>query len=124
MQIGGTKYPVHPIGPQDASQFWLNLQKAAGKLGSSLESIGITYDEFLNNASGTTNRRLFIVAMDLEKVLEAGYSGADLGSGKAMLFDFKHVGTGTESTQAKRVHCLMVHEAAISISEAGGQVSS
>ena len=57
MQVGGAKYPVHPIGPQDASQLYLNLVKSAGKLGSTLEPIGISFDEFLN--AGAENRKLF-----------------------------------------------------------------
>ena len=70
MQVGGTKYPVHPIGPQDAAQLYLNLVKSAGKLGSTLESIGISLDEFLN--LGDADRKLFVLSCDLEKVLEAG----------------------------------------------------
>ena len=65
MQVGGVKYPVHPIGPQDSAQLYLNLVKAAGKLGSSLESIGITHEEFLN-ASSDASRKLFALSMDLE----------------------------------------------------------
>ena len=34
MQVGGVKYPVHPIGPFDGAQLYMNLVKAAGKLGS------------------------------------------------------------------------------------------
>ncbi len=93
-------------------------------MGSSLESIGITYDELLNNAATSTNRRLFIVAMDLEKVLEAGYSGVDTGGGKALLFDVKNLISGTDATTiATRCDIIMHHEAAISITESGVHVS-
>ena len=116
MQVGGVKYPVHPIGPQDGARLYLNLVKAAGKLGSSLESIGITLEEFLN-ASSNASRKLFALSMDLEKVLEAGYSGVDTGSGKALLFDVKNMG------DVKRCDIIMHHEAAISILDSGVQVS-
>ena len=59
MQVGGVKYPVHPIGPQDEAQLYLNLVKAAGKLGSTLDSIGISLDEFLN--VGGAKRKLFVL---------------------------------------------------------------
>ena len=116
MQVGGVKYPVHPIGPKDEAQLYLNLVKAAGKLGSNLDSIGISLKEFLN--AGDADRKLFALAMDLEKVLEAGYSGVDTGGGKALLFDVKGMGLTTG-----RCDIMMHHEAAISIMESGVQVS-
>ena len=117
MQVGGVKYPVHPIGPKDSAQLYLNLVKAAGKLGGSIESIGITLEEFLN-ASIDPSRKLFALSMDLEKVLEAGYSGVDTGGGKALLFDVKNMGS-----DVARADIIMHHEAAISIMESGVQVS-
>ena len=119
MQVGGVKYPVHPIGPQDSAQLYLNLVKAAGKLGSSIESIGITLEEFVNasTAADGASRKLFALSMDLEKVLEAGYSGVDTGGGKALLFDVKNMG------DVKRCDIIMHHEAAISILDSGVQVS-
>ena len=67
---------------------------------------------------GAADRKLFALATDLEKVLEAGYSGVDTGGGKALLFDVKNMGT-----DAKRCDVIMHHEAAISIMESGVQVS-
>ena len=60
---------------------------------------------------------MFALSMDVERVLEAGYSGIDTGSGKALLFDIKGM------VGAARVDILMHHEAAISIMESGVQVS-
>ncbi len=93
------------------------MVKAAGKLDSELETVGISLDELLNNAGGTA-RKLFILAMDLERVLEAGYSGVDTGGGKALLFDVKGM-----TTACKRVDIVMHHEAVISIMESGVHVS-
>ena len=84
MQVGG-------------AQLYLNLVKAAGKLGSTLDSIGISLDEFLN--SGAAKRKL-------------------TGGGKALLFDVKGM-----SEAVKRCDVIMHHEAAISIMESGVQVS-
>ena len=81
-----------------------------------MDSIGISLDEYLN--TGGPKRKLFALAMDLEKVLEAGYSGVDTGGGKALLFDVKGMGEAV-----KRCDVIMHHEAAISIMESGVQVS-
>jgi len=122
IQVGGKKMPVTPIGPRDAAQFWFALQKAAGVVGTSVMPIGITYDEFLNISS--SGKRSFIYATDLEKVAHAGYSGEDFGGGRALLIDMKNVGTeGDTQTQATRCHVLLVHEAAMSITESGVMVT-
>ena len=73
--------------------------------------------EFLNRDT-ETNRKLFVLAMDLEKALEAGYSGVDTGGGKALLFDVKGMGN-----TVTRCDIIMHHEAAISILESGVTVS-
>ena len=123
IQIGGRRVPQQPIGPRDAAQLWFALQKAAGVLGSSVMPLGITYQEFLNtDANGL---RKFIYATDMEKVLHAGYSGEDFGGGRALLIDMKGVGDhGAPASQATRCHVLLVHEAAMSISESGVEVTS
>ena len=124
VQIGGRKVPQQPIGPMDAAQLWFALQKAAGVVGSNLAPLGMTYQEFLNTDT-RGNKRSFIFATDMEKVINAGFSGEDFGGGRALLIDMKGVGThGTESTEATRCHVLLVHEAAMSISESGVQVTS
>ena len=61
----------------------------------------------------------------MERVLEAGYSGLDFGNGNSLLLEFKNVGSPTEdATHAKRLHVLIVHEAVVSITDGGVQVSS
>ena len=57
--------------------------------------------------------------------IRAGYSGEDFGGGCALLLEFKGVGTATDPTKhAKKCHVLIVHEAAVSITDSGVQVSS
>ena len=123
-QIGGKRLIINPIGPQDSAQMYHNLQKAVGILGSQMASTSITHSEYLN-VSPDTERKAFILAADCEKVLEAGYSGLDFGNGNALLLEFKNVGDPTlDTTHASRVHILVVHEAAVSITDSGVQVSS
>ena len=127
VQIGGRKIPHGAsIGPMDSAQLWFALQKAAGVQGSSIAPLGMTYQEFLNTDT-RTGKRSFIYATEMEKVISAGFSGEDFGGGRALLIDMKNVGTdgpGAENTRATRCHVLLVHEAAMSISESGVQVTS
>ena len=89
-----------------------------------MASISITQEEYLN-LSSNTERKAFVIGADMEKVLEAGYSGEDFGGGRSLLLDFKGVGPPTDPTKhAKRCHVLIVHEAAVSITDAGCSVSS
>ena len=101
-----------------------NLQKAVGILGSQMASTSITFNEFLN-VSHDTERKAFVLAADLERVLEAGFSGQDLGNGNTLILEFKNVGAATpDTTHASRVHILLVHETAVSVTDSGVQVSS
>ena len=110
--------PQQPVGPRDAAQFWFALQKAAGVVGTSVMPLGITYEEFLNVA--TSGKRSFLYATDMEKVLHAGYSGTDFGGGRTLLIDMKNVGSeGDTASQSTRCNVLLVHEAAMSITESG-----
>ena len=92
-------------------------------VGSSVMPIGINYFEFLN-IDARSEKRSFIYATDMEKVSNAGYSGEDFGGSRALLIDMKNVGTSIVASQATRCHVLMVHEAAMSISESGVTVVS
>ena len=67
-------------------------------------------------------KKAYALGFELERVLEAGYTGRDTGGGKALLFDVRKMGS-SETDMAKRVDVLMHHEAAISIYDSGVQVS-
>ena len=58
-------------------------------------------------------------------MFSSGFTGEDFGGGRALLIDTKNVGSPrAENTQATRGHVLLAHEAAMSISESGVQVTS
>ena len=123
-QLGGKRLIINPMGPHDVAQMYHNLTKAVGILGSQMASTSITLEEYLN-VSSDSERKAFILGADMERVLEAGYSGLDFGNGNALLLEFKGVGSPTEdSTHAKRLHVLIVHEAVCTITDGGVQVSS
>ena len=103
--IGGKRLIINPIGPKDSAQFYHNLLKAAGLWDSQLASTSITHEEFLG-ISKSSERQIFCIAQDTEKVLEAGYSSEDFGGGRALLLEFKGVGPAFDPTQhAKKSPC-------------------
>ena len=57
----------------------------------------------------------------MEKVLHAGYSGEDFGGGRQLLIDVKRCGNSAD--RPHRVHVLLTHETAMSVTESGVMVS-
>ena len=97
--------------------YW-RLQQAAGA--SLLSPLGITFAEFLNTDE-SSNRQSFIAALDCEKVAHAGFTGEDFGGDRQLLIDFKRCGTNADKPD--RVHVLLIHETAMSVTESGVMVS-
>ena len=97
--------------------YW-RLQQAAGA--SLLSPLGITFAEFLNTDL-SSNRKSFLLALDTEKVSHAGFTGEDLGGGRQLLIDVKRCGNATD--HPARVHVLLIHETAMSVTESGVMVS-
>ena len=116
--LGGKKLTTFPVGPRGAAEMYWRLQQASGA--SLLSPLGITFEEFLN-LDEVSNRKSFIAAFDLEKVSHAGFTGEDFGGGRQLLIDVKNCGDAHESPD--RVHVLLIHETAMSVTESGVMVS-
>ena len=82
--------------------------------------LGITFAEFLNTDE-SSNRKSFLLALDLEKVSHAGFTGEDMGGGRQLLIDVKRCGDNVDHPD--RVHVLLIHETAMSVTESGVMVS-
>ena len=69
--------------------------------------------------------KVTVKSSQAQELLEAGNSGDDFGGGRALLLEFKGIGPALDDTKhAKKVHVLIVHEASVSITDSGVQVSS
>ena len=64
-----------------------------------------------------------MIALDVEKVSHAGFTGEDMGGGRQLLIDIKNCGTAAENDHPNRVHVLLIHETAMSVTESGVMVS-
>ena len=97
--------------------YW-RLQQATGA--TLVTPVGITFEEFLNIDEASHNQS-FMLALDMEKVSHAGFTGEDTGGGRQLLLDFKRVGDNDD--KPNRCHVLLIHETAMSITESGVMVS-
>ena len=97
--------------------YW-RLQQAAGA--SLLSALGITWAEFLNTDE-SSERKSFLLALDMEKVSHAGFIGEDMGGGRQLLIDVKRCGDVND--HPNRMHVLLIHETAMSVTESGVMVS-
>ena len=85
-----------------------------------LSPLGITFSEFLNTDL-SSNRKSFLLALDMEKVSHAGFTGEDLGGGRQLLIDVKRCGNNADHPD--RVHVLLIYDTAMSVTESGVMVS-
>ena len=120
--MGGKKLTTFPVGPSAAAEMIWRLKQAAGNADAFISPIGITYEEFLN-IDRESYQKNFILGQDCEKVNHAGFTDEDFGGGRALLLDFKGCGTVAADDHPSRVHVLLVHETAMSITESGVLVS-
>ena len=81
--------------------YW-RLQQAAGA--TLLSPLGITFAEFLNSDE-SSNRKSFLLSLDMEKVSHAGFTGEDMGGGRQLLIDVKRCGDNVDHPD--RVHVLL-----------------
>ena len=116
--LGGKKLTTFPIGPRGAAEMYWRLQQAAGA--SLLSPLGITFAEFLNTDE-SSDRKSFLLALDMEKVSHAGFTGEDMGGGRQLLTDVKRCGNNVDHPD--RVHVLLIHKTAMSVTESGVMVS-
>ena len=111
---------VFPVGPNGAAEMYWRLQQAAGA--SLLSPLGIKFEEFLS-IDEVSSKKSFLISLDMEKVSHAGFTGEDMGGGRQLLIDIKNCGTAEENDHPNRVHVLLIHETAMSVTESGVMVS-
>ena len=116
--LGGKKLTTFPIGPRGAAEMYWRLQQAAGA--TLLSPHGITFQEFLNTDE-SSEKKSFLLALDMEKVPHAGCTGEALEGGRQMLIEVKRC--GNHADHPARVHVLLIHETAMRVTESGVMVS-
>ena len=79
LQIGSKMYPEFPCG--SLAETFYQLKKALGIVGSAFHSVAISAQQYMNDK--------FIIGIDTEKILEAGFTGLNTRAGDLMIVRIK-----------------------------------
>lgn len=111
LQIGSKLYPEYPIVSH--SESYSQLKKTLGVQSSDVHSFDINTREYRDNK--------FVLAIDTEKMLEAGYTGLNTRSGDLMSVKYEAL-VSTAARLAQRMHIVLHSDQIMEIRDSGVQV--
>ena len=113
LQIGSKMFPEYPV--KSLAETFYQLKKALGIHGSAFHSVAITPQEYINDK--------FIIAVDTEKILEAGFSGLNTRAGDLMVIKGRPANAGTFADNFANALSLILHtDQILEIRDSGSQV--
>ena len=110
VQIGSKLFPEYPI--RSHAEAYYQLRKTLGHHDQH-NSFDITQAEY--------RCRKFILGIDMEKVLEAGYTGINTRAGDLMNIRFDHASTNN-ATYATSMHIVLTSDQILEVRDSGVQV--
>ena len=110
-QIGSKLYPEYPI--RSTAEAFYQLRKTLGIHTSSFHNIDISPQQWINNK--------FVVAIDTEKVLSAGFTGLNTRAGDLLTIKVKHM-TADQLSQADRMQIILHADMVVNIRDTGVEV--
>ena len=110
IQIGSKLFPEYPI--RSHAEAYYQLRKTLGKHDQH-NSFNITQHEY--------RCRKFIMGIDMEKVLEAGYTGINTRAGDLMNIRFDHA-TPDADKWAQSLHIVLTSDQILEVRDSGVQV--
>lgn len=111
LQIGSKLYPEYPIVSH--SESYSQLKKTLGIQSSEVHSFDVNSREYRDNK--------FVLAIDTEKMLEAGYTGLNTRSGDLMSVKYEAM-VSTAVRLAQRMHIVLHSDQIMEIRDSGVQV--
>lgn len=111
VQIGSKMFPEYPI--QSHSEAYYQLKKTLGIQSSNVHSFDITSREYRENK--------MILAVDTEKVIEAGWTGLDTRAGDLMRVVFEY-NDSTDTRHAESMHIVLHSDQVVEVRNTGVQV--
>ena len=111
LQIGSKNFPEYPC--RSLAETFYQLKKALGVHGSSLHSLSITPSQYRNDH--------FIIGVDTEKILEAGFTGMNSRAGDLMIVRGKGANHNM-ATWATKVYVILHTDQILEIRDTGSQV--
>ena len=110
-QIGSKLYPEYPI--RSSSEAFYQLRKTLGIHTSSFHNVDISPQQWINNK--------FMVAIDTEKVLAAGFTGLNTRAGDLLKIKIKHM-TAEALSQADKMQIILHADMVLNIRDTGVEV--
>lgn len=110
-QIGSKLYPEYPI--RSTAEAFYQLRKTLGIHTSSFHNVDISPQQWCNNK--------FIVAIDTEKVLAAGFTGLNTRAGDLLTIKVKHT-TADPLSQADKMQIILHADMVLNIRDTGVEV--
>lgn len=111
--LGSKLFPEYPMTSH--SEAYYNLRKVVGQQSSTNHSIDIDYYEY--------SRWKFVAGVDMEKMLEAGFTGMNTKAGDILNISFKHNGgSGYETHYATSMQTVLVSDNILEVRDGGVQI--
>ena len=111
LQIGSKMFPEYPC--RSMAETFYQLKKALGIHGSAFHSVAITDDQYMNDH--------FIIGVDTEKILEAGFTGLNTKAGDLMVVRGKGANQALDDW-ATQIYIILHTDQILEIRDSGTQV--
>jgi hypothetical protein len=111
LQVGSKLFPEYPI--RSHAEAYYQLRKTLGLQSSSVHSFDISPVEYRDNK--------FVIGIDCEKVLEAGWTGLNTRAGDLMTVKMKYMDSDVDRL-ADRMHIILHSDQIMEISDGGVRI--
>ena len=112
LQIGSKMFPEYPC--RSMAETFYQLKKALGIHGSAFHSLAITNKQYMNDH--------FVIGVDTEKILEAGFTGLNTRAGDLMIVRGKGANANFTTAWATNMYIILHTDQILEIRDTGSQV--
>jgi hypothetical protein len=112
VQIGSKMFPEYPV--RSLAETFYQLKKSLGVHGSAFHSLSITPEQYRTDH--------FIIGIDTEKILEAGFTGLNTRSGDLMIVRGKYANASITNAFANSIYMILHTDQILEIRDSGCQV--
>ena len=112
LQIGSKMFPEYPV--RSLAETFYQLKKALGIQGSAFHSLSFTPVQYRTDH--------FIIGVDTEKILEAGFTGLNTRSGDLMIVRGKYANSNDSTVWANSIYMVLHTDQILEIRDTGCQV--
>jgi hypothetical protein len=111
-QFGGKLFPEYPI--RSHAEAFYQLKKCLGVQASTLHNFDTDGHDYRENR--------FVIGIDCERVLDAGFTGINTRAGDLLVIKFKYNPLAEAARYADRMHIVLHSDQILEIRDTGCQV--